>query len=157
MTTATQKETINYYFNPDEVSDLSKKIAEMIGQASEKESEKKAITKQYNADLEALSAEIKKLAGLIHDGFERREMECPIEPDYEAKTVDILHPQTGQLVRRRQMFDSEQRNLPFGPDPAKAAEARRQKELEEWEKAFAEYEPEPPPAKAKIKKKGRRK
>jgi hypothetical protein len=96
----TQNYTINWRFTTEEKEEISAKMADLIGQAEDKEIEKKSVAKQYTADLDAYAAEIRKLAGLLRDGFERRDEDCPIEPDYENKMVDILHPQTGELVRR---------------------------------------------------------
>ena len=92
---------------PEEISEASEKMAQKMGALRKKEAEKKEVTSQFKADIDALGNDVDTLAQMVRNKFVYRDVEVSIEPDATNKTMVYTRLDTGEVIRERAMTPSE--------------------------------------------------
>lgn len=75
--------TFDYFFNDKELKEKSKQLANACEQRQALEDEKKAISSEFKAKLDAKNAEINIISGHVSTGKERIYKTCEVEYDYD--------------------------------------------------------------------------
>lgn len=128
------KKSLKCKFTDAEVLQLGRDLAEKTEQYGQLEADKKQVTKDFDAKLAEVDAQIRSASGKVQCGYEYRSIDCTEtfgEPDAAKKTVRRLD--SGDIVEVRELTDEEkQRHLNFlqdqPADDAKLAELLPQKE-----------------------------
>lgn len=63
---------------------------------------------QFKAEIEKMEAEMNRLAALINNGYEYREVECEVISNYRDGQITVLRVDTGEEVEARAMNGAEQ-------------------------------------------------
>lgn len=117
------KRTLQCKFAPAELLQLGKDLAERTKLYSQTEAEKKQVTKQFDAKLAEIEAQIQQLSNNLQSGYEYRSVDCTEtvgEPEENRKTVRRLD--TNEVVEVRELTnDEKQRKLEFEKEQEKPA------------------------------------
>lgn len=70
------KEYLKYEFSQDEIRQFGIDLARLSSEHSELEDEKKSVTSQFKAQMDAKHAEIQAVSNKINSGSERRSVDC---------------------------------------------------------------------------------
>jgi len=80
----------------------------------EKEDEKAEVSASFNAAIKELKARCGRVATVVTNGYEYREVECEIEHDYKDGTITTIRRDTMEVVGQRSMTTEErEQGLPF--------------------------------------------
>ena len=88
-----------YDLSEEEKAEKSQELAETIRNLGLKHLEKKAVTKQFAADIEGLQETIEQLSGHIRDGYEMKPLNCYRKKDYVRKRVLFISVDSGETVK----------------------------------------------------------
>lgn len=124
MILRTEKRTLRVDLTDKERVAMSTDLVRAIQARDEAEEEKGEVMAQYKADIERHAAQVSKVARVLANGFEMREVECrvtPLEGDEAAKYPDpqivVVRTDTNEVVQVRAMTEEErQQALPLGKD-----------------------------------------
>lgn len=101
-----------------EVAAAARKRGNLETQITQLDADFNVQKEKHKAATGRLDAEAQKLAGLIRQGYELRDAECQVVYDYDAGLVNTVRLDTGEVVKFREMTESEKgkgRPLPLGP------------------------------------------
>jgi len=104
-----------------------RELADLCAEADRLEGDKKSAAESFKAKQSTVDAKRREVHLIIRQGFESREVQCRRIMSYEAKRLDIVREDTGEVVSSRPLNPTEIREL------EQAAQGR----------LFAEQEPEP--------------
>jgi len=77
---------------------------------------------QFKAEIEKMEAEMNRLAALINNGYEYRDVECEVISNYRDGQITVLRVDTGEEVEARAMNEAErQMGLPLADGGEAAA------------------------------------
>lgn len=107
-----------------ELLDLGQKLAEKHREARAEEDDQKESKSAMKERLEGIENEISRLAGLIRERREYRNVEVHEMKDFTRGMVDTLRNDTGELVRTRPMT-SEDRTVSLFADAAATTPTER--------------------------------
>lgn len=125
------REYLKYKFSDDEVKEFSQEMASDLREKSKLEDDKKSIVKDFAAKISKLEASINENAGIINSGFEMRQIDCMSTYDYDDLVIRTHREDTGELVKERDMEESEkQMDL---PEDDEAPEENKESETTEEE------------------------
>lgn len=118
------KRSLKCKFSDSEVLQLGRDLAEKTEQYGQLEADKKQVTKDFDAKLAEVDAQIRSASGKVQCGYEYRAVDCTEtlgEPDDNKKTVRRMD--TGEIIEVRELSAEEkQRLLDFRSEqPADAA------------------------------------
>ena len=115
--------TLPVELTPDEVRakgvELAARVDEMYAIDVERK-EAAAAIRERRADVEAQVIELK---GEVRSGREYREVECRLEPDFQAGVMQIVRVDTGEFVRSRPLSPDERQPALFAIDGAGAGKS----------------------------------
>ncbi len=95
-----------------ELADCSYRLAENIGALESIETERKADNDHWNAKAKAVKPVIERLAKMVRERQELRQVEVRELLDGPAKTAKTIRVDTGEVIRTREMTEAErQRSL----------------------------------------------
>jgi hypothetical protein len=101
-----------------EIATLARKRAVLEGKMAELDAAF-AVAKEKHKNVAGLfEKDANELGFLIQRGYELRDAECTVEFDYEGGMVHTVRVDTGEVVKTREMTESEKgkgRPLPLGP------------------------------------------
>lgn len=100
-------EWLKYSFSEGEKADLAASMAQSVCELQEKEDQKKAVMSDLKGQIDAVQAKINTLASKLNSGFEMRDMKCDAVPDYDKRVWEIFRPDTGELVRVKDMTEKD--------------------------------------------------
>lgn len=110
---------LRHTFTPVETIEIAKKMAEASRELNQAEDEKKAVTSQLKAKVDAISARVSEYAGKINSGFEYRN--TPVLVKYNTPKTgqkQMTRLDTKELVGTEDMSMGEmQMDLPIGGEP----------------------------------------
>ncbi len=92
---------LKYKFAEAELREISKEMAQNVGELNQMEDDKKAVTSDFKAKIDGIQATINNCANKITSGFEMRRQECEIRPDYEGKVWLTIRLDTLDIVGKR--------------------------------------------------------
>jgi DNA-directed RNA polymerase subunit RPC12/RpoP len=98
---------LRYNFTQEELSGLSRELAENVRAKCIKEDEKKSITSQYGAEIDGLQAKITNAAEKVGSGYEMRMVKCAVLLDYDADVKVVTRLDTGEVVTSDKIPDGE--------------------------------------------------
>ena len=108
-------ETLPVVLTDIELLDLGQKLAEKHREGRMEEDDQKEAKSAMKERLEGIENEINRLAGLIRERREYRQVEVHEVKDFSRSMVDTLRDDTGELVRTRPMT-SEDRTVSLFTD-----------------------------------------
>ena len=74
---------IRYSFSKDELQERSKMLAETCAEKARLIEEKKSVSSDYKAKIDAKDSTISLLSSNVTNGYEVKNVECEVEYDYE--------------------------------------------------------------------------
>ena len=111
----------------DEYEQRSKRYATQIGLIADIEAEKKAKVKSYAERIETAKLEAERLRAAVLSGTELRPVTCKVVPNHARGCFDVVHPDTGEVVRTEPMSTHDKQ---LTIDEAAATKAREGKDYE---------------------------
>lgn len=103
----TKREKVNksamYHFSGEELLAKGKDISQQLSDLRQLENEKKAITSEYKAKIDAKQAEININSGHIQNGFCYRNYECYLVRNFDSGNREYYDVHTGELVTQEKL------------------------------------------------------
>jgi len=96
-----------YQFTEEDKNKLSSELAEYCLSKATIEAEKKKVTSEYKAKLDACDARIQRLSEKISNGHEHRTFDCIVEKDFENKSIRFIDVDTDKVIEERKMSAHE--------------------------------------------------
>ena len=112
-------EAIKYTFNNSEIRELGEGLARENQTVIDLKAQKKAVTAEMGAQVEAANKRVADLSTKINNGYELREVEClALMETPRAGMKRIIRIDTNETVREEAMTMAEmQRNFGFNEPP----------------------------------------
>jgi hypothetical protein len=112
MTTLTRN--LKCLLSREEVESRAARMADVESDLRQIEEHRKSVVADLNGRKKALDAELASLGRQVREHAEYRDVECAMEPDYEAKIMETIRLDTGERIDVRKLYDSEmQPELPL--------------------------------------------
>jgi hypothetical protein len=102
-----REEYLKCMFTQDERNKMAFDMARFFKEMNRLEDEKKAVTSDFKAKIDAVSSRVKEISGSINTGWEMRSVKCRIIKDFEERTVTLIRVDDGKVASVREMTDSE--------------------------------------------------
>lgn len=106
-TTETEKAPIKYVFTTTERANIADEMAEAVAEAERLKDELKSVQADYKARIQVQEATARANSQRLKNGYEYREMDCPVEYSARTRTATLYHPETGEIIRTRTMSEDE--------------------------------------------------
>lgn len=106
-TRGTEKRTLPVALTATELLDRGDQLARAHQAVRIEQAEQKAKKEDLKQRLEDLEGEVGKLARIVRDKSEPRDVECARVFDFDKSTVEIVRTDTGEVVSSRTMTDQE--------------------------------------------------
>jgi len=90
-----------------EIKEAGAALARRYSEITNLEEQKKSVTSDFKAKIDAATAEASLLARQIQNGYEFRQIDCEIQRVWEDKTVQTIRLDTGEIVKTRPMTADE--------------------------------------------------
>lgn len=97
----------------DELLERGKQLVDNMRKTAVAESEREAENKKRKGDIELLEGITARLAGVIQNGSEDRDVDCEIRKDFEHGVVTVVRLDTGEVVETRPMDAQERQEEMF--------------------------------------------
>ena len=95
----TEMITGKHVFTADEMRDIASEMARKVQEQASAEDEKKSVTSSFKATLDLLMASINKLSENYRNGYDYRQIECEMKPDFDLKLRRYFNVDTGETVK----------------------------------------------------------
>lgn len=95
------EEQVEYHFSEEELMLSSKELAQAHAELEDVQDRKKQAMSQFKNEIDEITAKIKKLAHRLRSGTELRTLPCPARYHWGIGQMDIIHPQTGEIVKNK--------------------------------------------------------
>lgn len=92
-----------YQFTDADKKGLAQELAEQCLSMATIEAEKKKVTSEFKAKIDACDARIQRLSEKISNGHEPRVFDCIIEKDIKEKTISYIDVETNRVIESRKM------------------------------------------------------
>ena len=109
MSDSTKTMTINLpvHLTPDEYRLIGVRAADVGALLRDLEADKKSAVKEFASKIETAKLEQTRLESTLRSGTESRPVTCRVVPNVAHGCYDIVHPETGAVVRTEPMDTSE--------------------------------------------------
>lgn len=108
--------------NLDEIRERGEEAARIQNTRDLKDADQKAAAREAKGYVESLDAKIRNLLGEVRSKTTHRDVEVIEERDIDAEMMLSIRTDTGEVIRRRQLTESElTRPLPFAVNEPGAA------------------------------------
>jgi len=97
----------------DELLERGKQLVESMRKTAVAEAEREADNKKRKGDIALMEEVTSRLASIIRDGQEDREVECELRKDFEHSSVTTVRTDTGEIVDTRVMDNEERQEQMF--------------------------------------------
>ncbi len=125
----TFRETHKVQLTDEEIRDAGESLAKLTDDIDEKEAAKKAVTSQFKAELDGMTADARKQASLVRNKYEYRLVDCSEAFDYDHSEVSTYRDDTGELLRKRTMTTEEkQAELDLGGEKEPDADTENEEQ-----------------------------
>jgi hypothetical protein len=105
-------EYVKYHFSETEKKEIATEMAQKVTDLNGAEDEKKAIASDFKSRIDGLQANINAAATKLNNGYEMRNVDCTVIPDYERGVWLSVRDDNGQTARERKMSpDDKQRTF----------------------------------------------
>lgn len=101
----------------DELLARGHDLAENYAAQTRKEASLASVKSQFKSELEIIAGAISKLAGIVSNGREFREVECFRDWQYTTREVVSVRGDTGEIIERRPMRQDELQMAVPGTEP----------------------------------------
>ncbi|MFH1953144.1 MAG: hypothetical protein ABIL06_16190 [Pseudomonadota bacterium] len=101
------KEHLKCVLTEKEIKECGLSLALANSSVTDLDAQKKKFNDQIKADISGHEATISKMASMIQNGYEYRQVECAIEKDFDSKVIRIIRLDTGEVVRETTMTADE--------------------------------------------------
>lgn len=123
MADKTVKKRVKHVLTEKETAEINAVVSQKSIELEEREEEKKRVSSICGG----LSAEISEKLKAIKDGFDFREMDCPVEYDYKKGKKKVLHPETAEILETLDIPENE-RQIPLPFAGGKAVKAKKKED-----------------------------
>lgn len=106
-TRGTETRTLPVTLTTDELLARGDGLARAHRAVRDEQAKQKAVKEEMKQRLEDLEGEVGKLARIVRDKAEDRDVECRIVHDYLANAVQVVREDTGEVIEARAMTDRE--------------------------------------------------
>lgn len=96
----------------DEHVDRSKELARLVTERFATEREKSIANRDFGEKLKNVAGEISRLTTIVAEGYERRQVNCHREYDYDANKVRLIRLDTREILEERDLRTDE-KQLPL--------------------------------------------
>jgi hypothetical protein len=103
----TEKAPVKHVFSKEERAAIADEMAEAVAEAERLKDELKSVQADYKARIQVQEALARTNSQLLKNGYEYREMDCPVEYAARSRTKTLYHPHTGEIVRTADMSEDE--------------------------------------------------
>lgn len=103
----TEKFELKTRVSEEALATLAKTMADKKVEFNTKKLELSNIRSRYNKEIIALDEEITELADQVHTKHHVEKLDCPLNPLPASKRMELLHPNTGEVVHTRPMTADE--------------------------------------------------
>lgn len=103
----TEKFELKTRISEELLAELAIKQADKKVEYNAKKLKLSNIRSQYNKEIIALDEEITELANQVHTKHHVEKLDCPLNPLPASKRMELLHPNTGEVVHTRPMTADE--------------------------------------------------
>lgn len=103
----TEKAPVRYEFTKEERAEIADEMAEAVAEAERLKDELKSVQADYKARIQVHEATARANSQKLKNGYEYREMDCPVEYSKRTRTATLYHPETGEVIRTRIMSEDE--------------------------------------------------
>ena len=104
---STTMESLKHEFSEDEKREIGKQMAASAKEWQDAEAEKKTVDTRLKEKIDGIKAQLHSSAQKIRDGYEYRQAECIIRPNYKMRTIEVYRKDNGAFVRSRDMNKEE--------------------------------------------------
>ena len=113
MEVKTTTEYLKCILTDDEFREYSSTLARKYSDIQELESQKKAITSDFASRINSATEETSRLARIIQNKCEYRNVDCEILYNYDKGIVTVIRLDTGEEVKSRAMTSDERQKKMF--------------------------------------------
>jgi predicted RecB family nuclease len=103
---------VKHELHDDEKRQMGEKLAEKFQETALADERQKETAKTLKAEVERLENECASLASDLRAGYIYREMNCDLLADFIGGLVQVIHPETGEVIDTRELTEKE-RQLEF--------------------------------------------
>lgn len=121
--TTKEKQLLKVQLTQDELLDAGQRLANLVREQTELESEAKSVASQFKAKIEEKKAGIVKVQSLVHDKYEYRNIPCTRVLDYTDVRCTVTRDDTGEQIESRKL-DQDELQMDMGFDGDKEVEAK---------------------------------
>lgn len=104
----------------DEIKEYGAELARKYSEITDLEDQKKSITSDFKARIDAANSDAGILARKIQNGYEFRDVFCEIQYIDDEKVVQTVRQDTGEIIKTRPMTPEEMQRDLFEEKEAKA-------------------------------------
>lgn len=98
---------VDWKLSNNEIEDLKKKHLENLDKIDELAAKKKQMQDDFKTQIKQLTIENYKLRATIKKGVEIRTAQCVCNYDYDEGVRIVYHPQTNEVVDKRELTNEE--------------------------------------------------
>ncbi|CAK0777588.1 hypothetical protein CCP3SC15_5880001 [Gammaproteobacteria bacterium] len=98
---------LKHVFTPPEIKAMSERLAKQAAALRNKQLAKETVVAQLTNEIKSIDAEVESLADKINNGFEHRDMNCPLKFDWKKGFKDAIHPETGEVAKTLEITETE--------------------------------------------------
>ena len=95
--------SIRYSFSEHEIADLAREQSRALADKSNKESDLKAVKKDYESQIAMLDAKVSSISTRVSSGFEMRNVRCILMDHRIAGFRLVVRTDNGHVTRRRKL------------------------------------------------------
>lgn len=97
------QEYVKHVFSEDETREIATSLALKVSEMKAAEDEKKAVTSDFNSQIDSAKSLINLAATKLNNGYEMRTVKCEIVRDYSLRMILYYRVDTGDLAKERPM------------------------------------------------------
>lgn len=101
------KEYLKCVLTADEFKSMSSDLAQQTVEIQELEDQKKAASSDFKSRIDAATAHTSRIARILRDGYEMKDVECETTFDLESGMVVTVRKDTGEIYKTRPMSQDE--------------------------------------------------
>lgn len=98
---------VEWKLSNNEIEDLKKQHLENLDKIDELVIKKKQMQDDFKTQIKQLTIENYKLRATIKKGVEIRTAQCVCNYDYDEGTRTVYHPQTNEVIEKRELTNEE--------------------------------------------------
>ncbi len=101
------KEFVKYVFTEAEKKEIAIKMAQQVANLKQAEDDKKAVMSDYKSRIDGIQAGVNSAATKLNNGYEMRQIECEIVPNWDRKIWEYKRTDTGEIIKEKNMSSED--------------------------------------------------